>query len=135
VPVVHSASTPVFTYSMPGVDTTAGIPHLTVRGLAAPSRGSTQTCVWRMTVAPGTPARFGVVDHEEIFVVLTGRADVTVEDVEHHLAEGDTLIVPPNNNFGISNPHDVPVEFLVVLPVGGKASVPGEASFTPPWAQ
>ncbi|MFJ4717370.1 cupin domain-containing protein, partial [Streptomyces sp. NPDC088785] len=76
------------------------------------------------------------VDHEEIFHVLSGAADVQLDEDLHHLAEGDTLIVPPNTTFGISNPHDPSVEFVVVLPVGGVAHVPGEqTSFTPPWAQ
>jgi len=135
VPVIQSASAPVFTYSMPGVAAVAGTPHLTVRGLAAPSRGSTQTCVWRLTIAASTPPRFGTVDHEEIFHVLSGAADVQLGEDLHHLAEGDTLIVPPDTTFGIGNPHGEPVEFVVVLPVGGRAHVPGEQSFTPPWAQ
>lgn len=135
MPVIQSASAPVFTYSMPGVDTLPDTPHLTVRGLAAPSRGSTQTCVWRLTIAPNTPPRFGTVDHEEIFHVLSGAADVKLGEDDHHLAVGDTMIVPPNTTFGISNPNGESVEFVVVLPVGGQAHVPGEQSFTPPWAQ
>ncbi|MFI7386570.1 cupin domain-containing protein [Streptomyces sp. NPDC049813] len=132
---MQSADSPVFSYSMPGVATVGDTPHLSVRGLAAPSRGSTQTCVWRLTIAGGTPPRFGTVDHEEIFHVLSGAADVQLAEDLHHLAEGDTLIVPPDTTFGISNPHDASVEFVVVLPVGGVAHVPGEESFTPPWAQ
>lgn len=135
MPVIHSSNAPVFTYSMPDVDAQPGIPHLTVRGLASPSRGSTQTCVWRMMVAPQTPARMGTVDHEEIFVVLSGNSTVILGDVEHHLGEGDTLIVPPDTMFGIGNPHDEPMEMVVVLPVGGRARIPGHEPFVPPWAQ
>ncbi len=135
MPVIQSSNTPVFTYSMPGIETEADTPHLTVRGLAAPSRGSTQTCVWRLTIAPGTPPRFGTVDHEEIFIVLTGAGTVELAEEEYHLGEGDTLIVPPDTSFGISNPHEEPVEFMVVLPVGGRAHIPGEEPFTPPWAE
>lgn len=135
MPVIQSANAPVFAYSMPGIETKAGTPHLSVRGLAAPSRGSTQTSMWRLTIAPETPPRFGTVDHEEIFHVLSGDATVKLGGEDHRLDEGDTMIVPPNTEFGISNPYDKPVEFVVVLPVGGMAHVPGEASFTPPWAQ
>lgn len=135
MPIVQGASAPVFTYTMPGFDPPNGTPHLTVRGLAAPSRGSTQTCVWRMTVAGGTPPRMGTVDHEEIFVLLSGRATVTLDGELQHLDEGDALIVPPNTTFGIGNPHDGPVEMMVVLPVGGRACAPGMEPFVPPWAQ
>lgn len=135
MPVIDSTKAPVFTYTMPGVETKAGIPHLTVRGLASPSRGSTQTCVWRMTIAPDTPPRMGVVSHEEIFVLLSGNAVVTLDEGDRQLNEGDTLIMPPNTTFGLSNPHDKAVEMMVILPVGGKAIAPGMEPFTPPWAE
>jgi mannose-6-phosphate isomerase-like protein (cupin superfamily) len=135
VPIVHGTTAPVFSYTMPGVDAPAGRPHLVVRGLAAPSRGSTQTCVWRMTVAPQTPPRMGTVDHEEIFVVLTGRAVLHLDDGSHPADTGDALILPPDTWFGISNPHDEAVELMVVLPVGGRAHAPGQEPFVPPWAQ
>jgi quercetin dioxygenase-like cupin family protein len=77
----------------------------------------------------------GMVDHEEIFVVLSGGAVVTLDGVRHELNEGDTLIVPPNTTFGISNPHDEVVEFVVVFPVGGRAFAPGVEPFVPPWAE
>jgi mannose-6-phosphate isomerase-like protein (cupin superfamily) len=77
----------------------------------------------------------GMVDHEEIFVLLSGSAAVTLDGAQHHLNEGDALIVPPNTTFGIGNPHDEPVEMVVVLPVGGRVRVPGQDPFVPPWAQ
>lgn len=135
MPVINGSSAPVFTYTMPGMDSPPGMPHLTVRGLAAPSRGSTETCVWRMTVAPGAPKRIGTVDHEEIFVVLSGRATVLLDGQEHDLDTGDTLIAPANVTFGIGNPYDEPTEMMVVLPVGGRAIAPGQEPFVPPWAE
>jgi len=88
-----------------------------------------------MTVAPATPPRMGTVDHEEIFHVLTGRATVTLDGAQHQLSPGDTLVVPPEVTFGIGNPHDAPVEFVVVFPVGGRARAPGMEPFVPPWAE
>jgi hypothetical protein len=42
MPVVPALTAPTFT-----------APGLTVTGLAAPSRGATETRVWRLTLAPG----------------------------------------------------------------------------------
>lgn len=135
MPVIRDSSAPVFTYTLPGVEPPPPMPHLTVRGLAAPSRGSKETCVWRMTVASGAPKRMGTVDREEIFVVLSGRATVRLDGEEHNLDTGDTLIAPANITFGIGNPYGEPAEMLVVLPVGGRATAPGLEPFVPPWAQ
>ena len=42
MPVIPAATAPSFT-----------APGLAVTGLAAPSRGATETSVWRLTLAPG----------------------------------------------------------------------------------
>jgi hypothetical protein len=40
----------------------------------------------------------------------------------------------PFVDFRLDNPGDVPFEAISVLPVGGRAMLPGRAPFTPPWA-
>lgn len=135
MPVINGSSAPVFTYTLPGADPQTAIPHLTVRGLASPSRGSTETCVWRMTVNPGAPKRMGTVDREEIFVLLSGSAAVTLDGAEHDLKTGDVLIAPADTVFGIGNSYNEPAEFVVVFPVGGRAIAPGMEPFVPPWAE
>jgi quercetin dioxygenase-like cupin family protein len=120
--VIQSSTAPQF--SLPG---------LTVTGLAAPSRGSRETCVWRLALAAGAPGPVHTVDHEEIFVVLTGRAVATIDGVDHDLTPGDALIVPANQPFSLSNPHADVFEAIAVLPVGGLAAMPSGAPFPPPW--
>jgi quercetin dioxygenase-like cupin family protein len=134
VPVVHASSAPVFTFSPPGGIDLAG-PHITVRGYAAPSRGSAETCMWRLTLAPGVPPWIGKVDREEIFFVLSGSAFVSLDGTAHKLAAEDVLIVPPHVTFGIGNPHDEPLEMVAALPVGGRGYVDGEEPFVPPWTR
>jgi quercetin dioxygenase-like cupin family protein len=135
VPVIDGSAAPVFSYTLPGSPET-GPPTLSVRGLASPSRGSKETCVWRMTISPGVPPRMGTVDREEIFLVLTGRATATLGGEEHNLNTGDVLIAPAHTTFGIANPYGEPVEMVVVFPAGGHAIDPAqEAPFTPPWAE
>jgi hypothetical protein len=46
MPHIPSSDAPIFR-----------IPGVTFTGLAAPSRGSHETAVWRVTLDPGTPAK------------------------------------------------------------------------------
>jgi len=113
------------------------IPGLTVTGLASPNRGSKETCVWRIAIAPGTKGTPHSVTREEIFVGLVGEGVCTVDGVAHSLRPGDTIIVPPNTPFSLTNASETaPFEAFVSFPVGGKALVdPNAPAFTPPWAE
>jgi quercetin dioxygenase-like cupin family protein len=122
MPIVRSSAAPQFNIS-----------GLTVTGLAAPSRGACETCVWRLSLAGRTPGTVHSVDKEEIFVVLTGRAVATVHGETFDLTPGDALIVPAQHPFSLANPHPEPFEALAVLPVGGLAAMPEGAPFAPPW--
>lgn len=123
MPIIRSSSAPRFT--LPGLDVT---------GLASPSRGSCETCMWRLVLAPGTPGALHTVDREEIFVATAGRATVTLAGVEHELAAGDALVVPAHEPFALANPGAEPFEAVVALPVGGRAAMPAGDPFVPPWA-
>jgi mannose-6-phosphate isomerase-like protein (cupin superfamily) len=124
MPIIHAAAAPSFS-----------IENATFTGLAAPSRGATETCAWRVTVGPGAPAAPHMLDREEVLIVLSGRAEATVGDDTYGLAGGDALVVPPHTPLALANPHPEPLEMVAVLPVGGRAIVPGQEPFVPPWAQ
>ncbi len=103
--------------------------------LAAPSRGSQENSVWRISMAPGVaPGRVHRVTREEVFVALAGQASVTVGAETATLMAGSALVVPPDTDFSIANVGKEPFEAVAVLPVGGHAVLPGEAPFVPPWA-
>jgi mannose-6-phosphate isomerase-like protein (cupin superfamily) len=122
MPVIRSSAAPQFT-----------IPGLTVTGLAAPSRGARETCVWRLALAANTHGTPHSLDREEIFVVLSGRAVAMIGDDTFDLSLGDALIVPAHEAFSLANPHAEPFEAIAVLPVGGLAAMPAGAPFAPPW--
>jgi quercetin dioxygenase-like cupin family protein len=124
MPLIKSPSAPVF-----------DLPFLSVTGLAAPSRGSRETCVWRLALAPGAPGATHTVDREEIFVGLTGHARATVGDDVHDLGPGDALIVPAGQPFALANPGGEPFVAVAVLPVGGLANFGPGAPFAPPWTE
>jgi mannose-6-phosphate isomerase-like protein (cupin superfamily) len=104
-----------------------------VIGLAAPSRGSAETSVWRLTLDPGSSSPEHTLDREEVFVALAGSARAELAGRTTDVRAGDALIVPPAVPFTISNPGPDAFEAVACMPVGGTATVAGE-SMTPPWA-
>jgi quercetin dioxygenase-like cupin family protein len=136
MPVVRVADVPAYTYSMPGVDSSKDGPQLTVQAYAAPSKGSTQICAWRVVFAPHLPQRGGTVDHEYIAVVLSGRVEADLDGVHYALTSQDALIVPPYTSIRLANPHDEPAEMMEMVPVGTKVKFSDEGeAFVPPWAR
>lgn len=124
MPVISGTTAPVFNQH-----------HATFVGLASPSRGATETSVWRVILASGAPAVEHFLDREEVLVVTGGRAIVSLGGAAHDVATGDAIVVPPGEPFSLANPYDGPLEAIAVLPVGGKGCLPGGAPFTPPWAE
>ena len=124
MPLIRAADAPTFE-----------IPFMTATGLAAPRRGSNENSVWRFTIAPCSPGAEHAVTREEIFVALAGRAAVTVDGETRDFTAGDALVVPPDVPFKIAVDGDTPFEAVAILPVGAQAYLPGEAPFSPPWAQ
>jgi len=64
--------------------------------------------------------------------VLSGTAVAQIGDQTHSAAQG-ALIVPAGVQFNLSNPSVLPFRAIAVLPVGGRAQIGQQASFTPPW--
>lgn len=105
-------------------------------GLASPSRGTHENSVWRVSIAPGSPhPGTHQVTREEVFVALSGTAEVMLEGRTMPLEAGSALVVPALTDFSLANPGNEPFEAIVVLPVGGEAVIPGQAPFVPPWAR
>jgi quercetin dioxygenase-like cupin family protein len=124
MPILSATQSPTF-----------DLPGLHVTGHAAPSRGARETSVWRIRLAPGAPGAEHTVDREEIFVALSGRAAVTLAGERHDLGPGDALVVPAGVPFSLANADDAPFEAIAVLPVGGRATLPGGEPFVPPWSR
>jgi len=104
-------------------------------GLAAPSRGSAENAVWRVKLPAGTLSEGPhQLSREEILVAISGEAVARLGDERHVFRVGDAIIVPPFVDFALDNPGDIPFEAVTILPIGGRAMLPGHAPFTPPWA-
>lgn len=124
MPIVRAADAPVF-----------DVHGATITGAAAPSRGALQTCLWRVSLAPGADVPGHVLDHEEIFHALSGAVVATVDGEAQTVQAGDTLLVPPGHTLQLRVPDEGRFEAVVVLPVGARAAfVAGGEPFAPPWA-
>jgi mannose-6-phosphate isomerase-like protein (cupin superfamily) len=124
MPVLPAPSSP--THSLPGALFTS---------LATPQRGSNDTSVWRVEIAPGTPATPHELTREEVFVVLSGRALVRLGNEEREASVGDAIVVPRDTPFELSAGGDEPLLALCCMPVGGEARLADGTTFTPPWAR
>lgn len=102
--------------------------------LATPSRGATDTAVWRVSIEPGAAPVPHRLTREEVFVVLRGNASVTFDGAPEEAGPGDAIVVPAGPLFTLSNASTEPLELLCCLPVGGQAQIDDGDPFTPPWA-
>lgn len=110
------------------------LPGLEFTALAAPSRGSTELCAWRLTVAPGTAADAPhTLDHEEVFLVADGAIRLAPDgDV---VAAGDAAVVPAGEPIQLSNAGPGAAVVYVTIRAGFAAkTADGTAVGTPPWA-
>ena len=103
--------------------------------LATPSRGSAETSVWSVEIAPGSPGTLHRITREEVFVVLSGVADVGLGDERSRAHPGDAIVVPAGTPFTLAAAGAEPLRALCVLPVGGLAQHGDGEPFTPPWAR
>ena len=108
----------------------------TVTALAAPSRGSTELCAWRLRLAPGLRTPAHSLTREEVFVILSGTAVASIDGLRQLVAPGDALVVPADLPFELTVGADAALEAVVAFPAGGMAHMPpGEGQpFPPPWA-
>src|SRR5919112_557813 len=106
----------------------------TAIGYASPSRGASDTSVWRLELAPGTASPLHSLDREEVFVILDGTAVFTAGDDEHTVRAGDCVIATPGTTSQPRAGGAEPSRAVACMPVGGKATVAGGEPVVPPWA-
>ena len=93
MPVIHPEQAPTFD---------AG--GATITGLAAPSRGATDTAAWRVRFSDGHASPPHSLDREEVFVVLSGAVTARYADHSETAHAGGALIVPAGVEFSVGGP-------------------------------
>jgi quercetin dioxygenase-like cupin family protein len=107
---------------------------VSVTGLASPSRGCASISAWRVVLEPGAASPEHTLTSDEAFVALRGTARVELDGEAHDVGAGDCLVVAPDRAFRIRNDGAEPFEAVCCMAAGGRAVVPGEGAFVPPWA-
>jgi quercetin dioxygenase-like cupin family protein len=102
--------------------------------LATPSRGSSDNAVWLVEMDPGAGATPHSLTHEEIFVVLAGRATVCIEGTSTVAQATDAIVVPSETVFELGNAGDTVLRMLCCMRVGGRAQLGDGTTMTPPWS-
>ena len=111
------------------------VPDTHVTAYAAPSRGSTELCLWRIDIAPGSISPLHHMDCEEVFLCLDGRAVVVTSAEERLLQADDCLVLAPGTDFSFRVVGDEPFRALACIRAGGKATMALSGdTFVPPWA-
>jgi quercetin dioxygenase-like cupin family protein len=110
------------------------LPHARFCSLATPSRGASETCVWRVQLSASNEPPPHSLTREEVFVVLSGTVRVSLNAVTEHAEAGDAIVVPAGTELSLSSVSES-AELLCCLPVGGQARFADGEAFTPPWAQ
>jgi quercetin dioxygenase-like cupin family protein len=109
-------------------------PNALMTTLASPSQGPTAgLSMWLVEMRAGQQGPAHVVDTEQIWHLIEGEAEVTVDARRLVLGPGDTLVLPAGAGRQVSAPADAQ---LVVCGRGDAVvRVPGEAAprGTPPW--
>jgi len=103
-------------------------------GLASPSRGSTENSAWIVELTANKPGLEHQLTREEIFICLSGSAEVRTGEACHVLSAGSCLVVPAHTRFSISKTGEENFRAVAILPVGAQAMLADGQSFVPPWA-
>jgi quercetin dioxygenase-like cupin family protein len=70
-------------------------PNAVMTTLASPTQGGTKSVsAWRIVMHPGQQGPRHVFDREQVWHVLSGDADFTVEGETAHLHAGDAVVLP-----------------------------------------
>ena len=111
------------------------VPDTHVIAYAAPSRGSTEVCLWRIDIAPGSTSPLHHMDCEEVFLCLDGNAVVAAAGQERPVEAGDCVVLPAGTDFSFRVVGDKSFRALACIRAGGKATMAASGdTFVPPWA-
>ncbi|PPK63709.1 cupin domain-containing protein [Actinokineospora auranticolor] len=113
---------------------TVTTPAAVMIGLAAPSRGSAELSTWRVRMNPGSPSPVHVVDREQVWMIIAGAFEFTVDGESAKAVAGQAVVVPAGASrrfHALAEAGDA----LVCMAAGGQVGAPGSEARQPiPWA-
>ncbi|MTE16087.1 cupin domain-containing protein [Nocardia aurantiaca] len=101
--------------------------------LIRPSAGSSELCLWRLEIAPGTEGVPHRIRREEAFVLLAGSITITINGESAQLAPGDAAVAVAGSTIRLDNPGGRRAEVIVNAPVGFTGELLDGTVVNPPW--
>ncbi|WP_406641727.1 cupin domain-containing protein [Amycolatopsis sp. WGS_07] len=68
-------------------------PNAVMTTLASPTQGGSQLAVWRVEMAPGAVGPVHAFDTEQVWTILDGGAEITLDGVVEPLTKGETVVL------------------------------------------
>lgn len=109
-------------------------PNAVMRTLASPTQGSThELSMWTVHMRAGQQGPLHVFDSEQVWCVLDGEVEISVDDQSMCLEPGDAVVLAAQTRRQVTALHDA--DMIVCGRSNAIASVPGEAGSrgTPAW--
>lgn len=109
------------------------IPGNTLRGLATPSRGSTEIMLWNHRAEAGSASPPHWHDHDQVIYVLSGSGRVVVGDEEFAVRAGDVIVAPANIPHQVHAAADEALDTIAAMSVALKTFSPDGSEIDQPW--
>ena len=88
-------------------------PHNTLNGI--------NYSLAQFTLGPGKKSKLHQMSSSEIYYILEGTGNLTINEDTHSLEKNDSAFVPPNSKQFIENSGDVDLKFLCIVEPAWKA--------------
>jgi quercetin dioxygenase-like cupin family protein len=105
------------------------------RSYVAPSRGSAQLCAWRVLIEPGSIGTAHEISDEEVFLVLQGSPQITLDESKELLSPGAVALARAGSTVKLDNLSEEPAELWITTVAGLTATTPDGATIVPPWTK
>ena len=106
-----------------------------LRGLATPSRGSSDIAMWNHSVAPGAASPPHRHDHDQVIYVLSGEGRVVVGDDDFPVAAGDVIVAPAEIPHQVLAAPDQGLDTIVAMLTALRTFRPDGSEIDQPWAR
>jgi mannose-6-phosphate isomerase-like protein (cupin superfamily) len=104
------------------------------RMLVAAKNGARELCIFEQWVSPGNGAPTHFHQVEEVLAVLSGDAEVWIDDKRFPLRAGQSAIVPARSHHGFKNVGTEPLHVQAVLASSSfEASYEGRSEVVKRW--
>ena len=109
------------------------LPGNTLRGLATPSRGSTEIMLWNHRAEAGGSSPPHWHDHDQVIYVLSGTGRVVVGTAELAVGAGDVIVAPANVPHQVHAAANEALDTIVAMSVALKTFNPDGTEIDQPW--